>query len=398
MPSVAEVTRFLFSHKLEVLSVVRFKRGYLWRLKKKRTNGEVCPKCANPSNTRAGKCKVRVRDESFRGTSIWLEIEKHRYLCKHCRKTFTESVEGIWPRRRTTQRFRKNLAQMCHNFSSMKSVQDVEQVSSGLLYKIFYEQLESKLNERKGIKWPEVLGIDEHFFSRSKGYTEFTTVFTDLKKRKLFDACEGKSTKAIIEQMECVPGRENVKIVVMDLSRGYRSLVQQLFPNAQVVADKFHVLRLLTPSLMKAGRAIYGHRQELWLKKLILKNRHKLDYFQRSDLDRYLEKHPHLNELYRWKEKLHLLFRTKGIDKAARSLHQLIETMEKSNLEEIKRLSRTLKKWRKEILFYFQTRLTNAFTESMNNIGKLVQKRGYGYKSFKNYRLRLLSACLAWRS
>lgn len=100
--------------------------------------------------------------------------------------------------------------------------------------------------------------------------------------------------------MKHIEGRENVKIVVMDLSRGYRALVQQLFPNAEVVADKFHVLKLLTPSLMKAGRQIYG------LKKLILKNRHKLDYFQKSDLDRYLEKHPHLNELYRWKEKLHL--------------------------------------------------------------------------------------------
>lgn len=398
MPSVAEVTRFLFSHKLEVLKVERFKRGYLWKLRKKRTEGEACPKCASLSNVRAGRCSVRVRDESFRGTSIWLDIEKHRYLCKVCKKTFTESVEGIWPRRRTTQRFRKNLAQMCHNFSSMKGVQDVEQVSSGLLYAVFYEQLESKLNERKGIKWPEVLGIDEHFFSRSKGYTEFTTVFTDLKKRRLFDACEGKSTKVIIEQMQHIEGRENVKIVVMDLSRGYRSLVEKMFPNAQVVADKFHVLRLLTPSLMKAGRAIYGHRQELWLKKLILKNRHRLDYFQRSDLDRYLRSHPHLNELYRWKEKLHLLFRTKGVHRAAKALHQLIEAMQSSNLEEIKRLSRTLKMWRKEILFYFATGLTNAFTEAMNNIGKLVQKRGYGYKSFKNYRLRLLSACLAWRS
>lgn len=398
MPSVAELTRFLVPNKLEIIRVKRFKRGYLWSLRKKRGQGEVCPKCANLTNVRAGRCRTQVRDESFRGVSLWLEIHKHRYLCKSCKKTFTESVDGIWPRRRTTQRFRKSLAQMCHNFSNMKSVQDVEKVSSGLLYKVFYEQLESKLNERKGLRWPEVLGIDEHFFSRSKGFTEFTTVFTDLKKRKLFDACEGKSTKTIIEQMQHIPGRENVKIVVMDLSSGYRSFAQKMFPNAEIVADKFHVLRLITPSLIKAGRMIYGHRQELWLKRLILKNRHRLDYFQRSDLDRYLKQHPKLDELYRWKEKLHLLFRTKGIRRAAHTLYELIEEMKKSNLEEILRLSRTLTRWRKEILLYFDTGLTNAFTEAMNNIGKLVQKRGYGYKSFKNYRLRLLSACLAWRS
>jgi transposase len=398
MPSVSELTRFLVPDKLEILTVKRFKRGYLWELRKKRTDGEACPKCGVLSQTRAGRCKTKVRDESFRGVSIWLQIQKHRYLCKECKKTFTETIEGIWPKRRTTQRFRKNLAQMCHNFSNMKSVQSVEKVSSGLLYKVFYEQLESKLNERRGISWPEILGIDEHFFSRAKGYTEFTTVFTDLKKRKLFDACEGKSTKSIIEQIKDIPGREKVKIVVMDLSSGYRSLARMLFPNAEIVADKFHVLRLITPSLIKAGKQIYGHRQELWLKRLILKNRHKLDYFQRSDLDRYLNQHPKLDELYRWKERLHLLYRTKGIMRAADALHKLIEEMKKSNLEEILRLSRTLTRWRKEILLYFDTGLTNAFTESMNNIAKLVQKRGYGYKSFKNYRLRLLSACLAWRS
>lgn len=398
MPSSLELSRFLVPSGMEILSVKRFKRGYLWELRKKRTQGEVCPKCGAISQTRAGRCLTQVRDESFRGVSLWLKIHKHRYLCKPCRKTFTESVEGIWPKRRTTQRFRKSLAQMCHNFSSMKSVQDVEQVSSGLLYKVFYEQLESKLNERRGIRWPEILGIDEHFFSRIKGFTEFTTVFTDLKKRKLFDVCEGKSTKMIIEQMQHIEGRENVKIVVMDLSSGYRAFAQKMFPKAEIVADKFHVLRLITPSLIKAGRMIYGHRQELWLKRLILKNRHKLDYFQRSDLDRYLKEHPRLNELYRFKERLHLVFRTKGISRAAHALYKLIEEMKGSSLEEIQKLSRTLQRWRKEILLYFDTGLTNAFTESMNNIAKLVQKRGYGYKSFKNYRLRLLSACLAWRS
>lgn len=398
MPSEDILNRFLIDHQLELLSVKRYKQSYLWEVRKKRRPCEYCPKCATPSSVRAGKAYTTVREESIRGLFVWLRIQKHRYLCKLCQKTFTEPAPGVWPRRKTTQRFRKSLAEKCHRYSNISSVQKEEKISSGLVYAVFYEQLEVKLRERKQVKWPEVLGIDEHFFSRRKGYTEFTTVFTDLGKRKLFDACEGKSTKVILEQMQHIPGREDVKIVVMDLSRGYRSLVSQLFPNAQVVADKFHVLRLLTPSLMKAGRVIYGHRQELWLKKLVLKNRHRLDYFQRSDLDRYLEKYPHLNELYRWKEKLHLLFRTKGVERATKALHQLIEAMQSSDLEEIKRLSRTLKTWRKEILFYFATGLTNAFTEAMNNIGKLVQKRGYGYKSFKNYRLRLLSACLAWRT
>ena len=54
---------------------------------------------------------------------------------------------------------------------------------------------------------------------------------------------------------------------------------------------------------------------------------------------------------------------------------------------------RTLRAWRNEILTYFKTRLTNARTEGFNNVAKVVKKRAYGYKSFTNYRLRLLNTC-----
>lgn len=64
-----------------------------------------------------------------------------------------------------------------------------------------------------------------------------------------------------------------------------------------------------------------------------------------------------------------------------------------SQLPEIKTLRRTLMKWRVEILNYFLTGLTNARTEGFNNKAKVVKRRGYGYKNFRNYRLKVLTAC-----
>ena len=48
---------------------------------------------------------------------------------------------------------------------------------------------------------------------------------------------------------------------------------------------------------------------------------------------------------------------------------------------------------RREVLAYFVCRLTNARTEGYNGKAKLVLRRAYGYKSFENYRLRLLNSC-----
>lgn len=115
---------------------------------------------------------------------------------------------------------------------------------------------------------------------------------------------------------------------------------------------------------------------------------------ERSDIDRFLSNHLDLNLLYRAKEKLHQVYRTKGYARAQQALSKFITELETINLEPLRRLARTLKTWNQEILEYFRSGLTNAFTEQTNNRGKLVQKRAYGYKSFRNYRLRLLSACL----
>ena len=119
----------------------------------------------------------------------------------------------------------------------------------------------------------------------------------------------------------------------------------------------------------------------------------KLDYFERLTLERYLENFPELKELYQAKEAIHRLYRTRGYDKAALALTALCDAWAHSTLKEIKTLRRTLIKWRNEILNYFKNNLTNARVEGYNNVAKSVIKRAYGYRSFKNYRLRLLDAC-----
>lgn len=387
------LSQSILGTELKLISTRQHRKGYLWDVEKVRKGPEVCPKCATPSRARYGIARALVRQESLWGLELWLRIKKHRYFCKTCRKPFTEPVPGVMPRMRTTQRYRKSILKACLKFKSLSEVRRDHLCSSALVYKIFYEQLEIKLRERKNAYWPEVLGIDEHFFTRRKGFTEFVTVFTNLKKRKMFEMVEGKDKKSILEQVKEIPGRERVKVVVIDLSNGYRSLVRELFPNARIVADKFHTLRLITPALIKIRKEIQGFKQDMRMRRLLLKNRMNLDYDLRFEIDRYLREHPKLNEIYRAKERLHEFYRTKGINRAYQSITRLVRDFEKSPYEEIQRLKNTLKNWGEEILNYFDLGYTNALTEALNRTAKLVQANAYGYKSFKNYRLRTLSAC-----
>jgi transposase len=387
------LTRFVLLPELKLISHKSIGEIVnIYVTEKIRVPFEICPKCASPSKSIYDKRVVSVKDEPLRGSQVVLKIIKRRYFCKPCKKPFTEPVTGIMPRRKTTQRFRRSLLWACDNFSDLKKVKRAYKCSTALLYKILYEQLELKLREYQ-YPWPQKIGIDEHFFSRNKGYREFATVFTDMTNKRLREVCLGKSGPTLFEQIKHIEGRENVKLIALDLSDTYKSFCKEFFPNAELVADKFHVLRLLTNSINRHRKQITGDKRNNPIRRLLLRSGHRLEYFERKSLWTWLRDHDSLRELYFWKERLHELYRTKGYNRAKESLIKITDLMAKSLLPEIKTLRRTLMRWREEVLNYFKTGLTNARTEGFNNVAKLVQKRAYGYKSFRNYRLRLLSAC-----
>jgi transposase len=378
--------------ELEFISSRKYRNGHLWEVRKKRLP-QPCRHCGLFSVRRYGRVNVTIRERSPDENPLWLKVHKHRYYCEVCRKPFTEITPGTQLRRRSTQRFRKFIKKCCQRFTTLKSVGYDNFCSQGFVYQAHYEQLEIKTRELRNKRWPQVMGIDEHFFTRRRGFPEYVTVFTDLKKRKLFEVAPTKSKKYLIEQLKDVPGRESVKIVCIDLAPGYRSLVKELFPNARIVADKFHVLKLLMNEIMKERMNIEEHHKKVLRRKRLLANRKNLDYWVKSEMNAALKHYPKLDELYRAKENLHTLYRSKGFLRAYQCYRKLITRLEKSTVPKLKTLLNTLKKWRDEILNYFDFKVTNAVTEAINGNAKALQKRARGYKQFKNYRLALLNAC-----
>ena len=207
------------------------------------------------------------------------------------------------------------------------------------------------------------------------------------------EVVNGKASPQLKAGLDYIPGRHNVRFVVLDMSDGYKSFAKAFFPKAQLVADKFHVLRLLSPHINRRRRLITGDKRTLGVRRLLLRSAFTLHHGQRFLLNRWLQMHPELNEVYRVKEAMHSLYRVRGYLRAGRVLTRLTDELARTQLPELKTLRRTLMKWRTEILAYFATGLTNGRTEGFNNKAKLVKRRAYGYRSFANYRLRLLNAC-----
>lgn len=358
---------------------------------KKESLFEICPKCATKSYSVHDRRWVVVEDQPLRGSGVKLHILKRRFRCTGCKKVFTEPIPGVRKGFKTTQRFRRGLQWACENFTDLKRVQKAFGCSSGLVYKVYYEQLALKLRERQNNPWPETIGIDEHSFRRGYRQNMFATILVDYNKKKIFELGEGKTADGLAATFNHVQGRERVKNVVLDMSDPFKKFAKNFFPQARLIADHFHVVRLMSPIINKARTEITGDQRSNPVRKLLLMNAKKLEYFEKRALYQWLEHHPKLKELYHFKEALHGLYRCRGYDRAKRAFIGLVDRMTLSQLPEIKKIRKTLMKWKNEILNYFVTGLTNGRTEGYNNLAKLLQKRAFGFRSFKNYRLRLLS-------
>jgi transposase len=360
----------------------------------KRSDLEVCPKCASPATSTYDHRQIRVKDAPIRGKLIWLEIRKRRFWCRTCRKPFAEPVPGIAPRRRTTERFRAEIFWAADRFSDLKAVRNAFGCSNRFLYEVFHERLELEVRKRQD-PWPTTIGIDEHSFQKRKtGPLPFVSLIADYNRKRVLELIPGKSKTDLETHLAHIPGRENVRQVIMDLTDGYRNFVINFFPNAEIIADKFHVLRLLTPAINRTRKGITGDRRSLLIRKLLLKNGFSLDHFTKFAVWKWLDQHPALKELYSWKERLHGFYRIKGYNRAQRALYAMLDAMASSLLPEIQTLRKTFHRWRNEILNYFRCNgLTNGRTEGYNNKAKVIKRRAYGYRSFRNYRLRVLCAC-----
>lgn len=382
---------------LPELQLVRVQRsqGRGWQLFAEKTSHvEVCPKCATPSRGVYDHRWVRLRDDPIRGDELILTIRKRRFFCRGCRRPFTEPIAGVRKGYRTTERYRKRLLWACEHFVDLKAVRHNFRCSSALLQRVLYEQLELKRRTRL-YPWPTKIGIDEHLFKHDYQLNQrrFVTMLVDHKNHRLMEVVQGKSAHELHFALADIPGRENVRWVALDMSDAYRSFAKNFFPNARLVADKFHVLRLLTPAIHRHLKALGLGREALPLYRVLRRNPLHLSLHWRWRLRSWLADKPVLRQLCAARDSLFRLYRTRGYNRARSALNHLTDALALSSVPDLLTLRRTLMRWRNEVLAYFLCQLTNARTEGYNGKAKLVIRRAYGYKSFRNYRLRLLSAC-----
>lgn len=364
------------------------------------TSEVACPHCGKMSHKLHHNYSHLIKDLPMNGQSVYLQVNKRQMKCEHCLTTFSEPFDFCQPKRNYTKRLADDiLSQVKH--SNIKSVAERTGVSES--------EIETMLKDFKktlvGQKPKELkrLGIDE--ISLIKGQGNYCAVLVDLDNNKLLALVPDRTQSAIEKVLmswgiDVLSGIEEVSI---DLWRPYKSLVEKLMPNAEVVADRFHVMHQVQEELdngrKQAKKEVNNMKQSnkktakikaiTHGKYVLLANSDNFTEAQKTKLEEINKEFPKLQKMHGLKEQLREIFERdiNWFD----GLLDLAEWLKKS-ADLFPKSQGTIRRWLVEITAYFEQRTTNGIVEGINQKIKLVKRCGFGFRNIDNFELRCLLA------
>jgi transposase len=359
--------------------------------------GDVkCPFCEGLRLRKKDTFLRKVRHFSVGQRDLVLHIHSHKFNCLGCKKYFNQRFPGILPRRRASEPFRREVFKQHHEGITQRTLAQRLRIGVATIERWYQDLVQLEFSKSRSALCPKVMGIDEHFFTKKEGYA---TTICDLGKHRVYDVTLGRSEKSLKPYLDKLPGKSNTKVILMDLSETYRSIARQHFPKALIVADRFHVIRLVNQHFLNTWKILDPQgRKSRGLTSLIRRHQHNLKPHQVPKLQKYFDEVPGLQAIYDFKQRLCvLLTQKKKNQKACRPLTyqflSMIEQLKSSGFEPLKTLGETLENWAEEIARMWRFTKTNSITEGLHNKMEMLSRRAFGFRNFENYRLRVRVHC-----
>lgn len=338
--------------------------------------------------------KRQVRDIPFMGYPCYVEIELAQvFLSKNERRI--EQCDFVDKGCRFTQRF-------CHMISGLCRHMSIQAVSRHLnirwdsiknIDKAYLEKTLPAL-EPEQLTDLKYIGVDE--VARAKGH-DYMTVIYDLVEGHLIGVETGRTADVFTAFLKRIPKETTKKIeaVAMDMSPSYQKSVREILPNADIVFDRFHVMKNFS-DVIKNQRRIEFRKANAAGKDLLkgshyllLKNKQKLTEKQSGQLETILTENQNLNILYLMKEQLQALWNHTDVDQMKAELEFWCVMADQTNMTYLKTFAKSLRKNKEGICNYAKHQLTSARIEAGNVSIGLIRKRARGIRDTEYFKLKI---------
>ena len=261
--------------------------------------------------------------------------------------------------------------------------------------------------DRKRLNQTSAIGLDETSFVRLGPYkhTSFATTVADVEHHQIIDILPTRDYVDVAGWIDKQPvaWKERIRFGALDMSSTYAAVYTVTLPKASQVVDPFHAIALANRCLDDVRRRVQnqqtGHRgrktDPLYrARRVLLMGEENLDTEATARLTSLLELGDPDAEVaiaYRVKERFRDFYRASNPDQARQLLEELqAHCVKRAMPPEVQRLGRTIERWFDKLCNYHLARVTNGPTESLNNLIKRIKRVGFGFRNFRNYRIRAL--------
>ena len=371
-----------------------------------------CPDCGVIA-TGNGRREHRVRDVPHGLVPVTLVWRKRLWRCREvaCSKGgWTETHDQILPRASLTTRAGVwAMERVGRDGMSVAVVARELAVSWHTAMAAVRTHGQPLIDQRQRFDDVTSIGVDEHAWqhSNAKRRTAYVTGIVDTTSRpaRLLDVVEGRSGPVLgtwITKQDPT-WRDRIEVAALDPFRGYANALKSHLPQATLVLDAFHVVKLANTALTEVRCRVQqeqlGHRGRkhdplYGIRRILVRNPENLTMKGHERLHSALASGDPDGDVQSAWQSVHHLALTYRADTAKErhaAAHWALANLHKSKVPEIARLGRTLRAWRHEFLAYHHTGgASNGPTEATNLIIEKNRRVAHGYRNFQNYRLRLL--------
>lgn len=350
-----------------------------------------CPHCGHTTTYIKDYRLQTVKDLTVAGKPLIVTVRKRRYICKECNSTFTENNPYIKRYCHFPQRFYFESIKGTLTLQSFTSIARKVGVSVSSIIRWF-----DNINYPKA-ELPSCIAIDE--FKGNADGEKFQCNLADPVKHKIIDILPNRDSEDLYKHFLEYPyeKRAKVKKVVMDLSTLFRSVAKKIFPEAKIIADKFHVIRVVTNSLENVRKRIqkeFHDTKRKWFKRshyLLLKKHESLTEEDIIELNRMLNSSRELEQAWVLKELFYEIFRKETRPEAKKELGNWLLLANQLSIPEFKHCITTFTNWSTEIANIVGETISNGFIEGSNNKIKVLKRISFGVQNFERFRNRILN-------
>ena len=360
----------------------------------KRRCGE-CGRRGKRLHGREGK-ERRWRHLGLFGNVVWFTTRLWRVLCRRC-GVRTTAVPWARVGSMFTRAFEDEVTWFVQrtNRTAVAEYFGISWVTTGsIATRVVSEKLDrSLLSELRFI------GVDEIHYGRPK---KFLTVVVDHEMGRVVWAGEGKSAETLTRFFQELGPEASaaLEVISMDMSAAYAKSVALCAPQAQIVYDRFHVVRLLCDAIdqirREEGQRLASEQERKAIKAsrfALLKNPWNLSRGERQKLSEIQRNNRRLYRAYLLKESFQQIYDARTDQQADAHFADWYRWARRSRLGPFLRVAQTLKAHWDGIRRFIALRLTNAAVEGYNSKIRMISHRAFGFHSAKALIAMIMLLC-----